>query len=183
MFVSPLDFVLNFTSKIKSTMIWVLILSPGLWNFFTWHFFNFLSFVVLAWRIQRSEALEWDFCLDSTKGIEIDVQCLSCFPLFSHARFSLACVAWRFLSKLSERKAGKRGNRDNKPQRHEEPGRETLHAASSLRWQRRIFISTVPVLPSALIRYDNWAFRERSSNWNHLKTIISFVFRRSFSQT
>lgn len=44
----------------------------------------------------------------------------------------LACVAWRFLDKLSELR--KRGNRNNKPQGREEPGRETtekpLHSRS-----------------------------------------------------
>ena len=39
--------------------------------------------------------------------------------------YQLACVAWRFLSKLSELEVRKRGSRDDKPQSREEPGRET----------------------------------------------------------
>ena len=59
-----------------------------------------------------------------TKNLVKVSQCGSC------VLSKLACAAWRFLSRLSALR--KRGSCDNKPQSHEEPGRDTT-ADSPLR--------------------------------------------------
>ena len=80
----------------------------------------------------------------------------------------LACLAWRFLDKLSELR--KRGNRNNKPQGREEPGRETTEKPLHSRSKKQL-------KPSSYTGYylSNSEFEFERTHEKSLTTRLEFI--------